>query len=74
METITRNLVQGMLCSLAILLGLLVSVASANDKLTSESVDRLIEDLVLTEKDTFWRVGRSYLCRERADHINRPTA
>lgn len=74
METITRNLVQGMLCSLAILLGLLVSVASANDKLTSESVDRLIEDLVLTEKDTFVMDGRSYLGREGADRINQAAA
>lgn len=71
MDKIIRNLVQVPLCCLAILLGLTTSVVNAEDELTSESAAGLIEDLVLTDKDTFVMDRRTYLSREGADRIER---
>lgn len=47
--------------------------ATADDNLTNESVVALINDLVLTAKDTFVMEGRSYYTREGMERISRAT-
>jgi hypothetical protein len=43
---------------------------AAEGELTNEALAAVIEQLVLTEKDTFVRDGQSYLSREAATRIN----
>jgi hypothetical protein len=70
MEMIIRHSVW---CSVFCLAAEFVAVgtnAAAEDKRTNEAMAGLIEQLVLTERDTSLMDGRSYLSREAATRIN----
>jgi hypothetical protein len=68
MEAIVRSSVR--VCVICLTACLVTVDALAADKLTNNAMAALIEELVLTEKDTFPMDGRSYLRGEALTRIN----